>query len=137
LLRKWKCRIRVEDFRTAVELANSTQLERASGTGYDLAVILLPGIALFLGGSLFVASPAVVCALDVWGVLHVAGAVSGESIDPSQKARTLAEGISEVMNLTALFGLVYLACVVALLAATWRWHWSAKAPKPANEPPYR
>ena len=38
------------------------------------------------------------------------GAVSGESVDPSQKARILAEGISEAMNCTA-FGLI-----VALIA---------------------
>jgi biopolymer transport protein ExbB/TolQ len=32
------------------------------------------------------------------------GAVAGESVDPSQKARVLAQGISEAMNCTA-FGL--------------------------------
>ena len=39
-------------------------------------------------------------------------AVGGESVDPSQKARILAEGISEAMNCTA-FGL--LAAIVALM----------------------
>ena len=40
----------------------------------------------------------------VSGLITSFGAVSGESVDPSQKARILAEGISEAMNCTA-FGL--------------------------------
>jgi len=39
------------------------------------------------------------------GLIKAFGAVGGESIDPSQKARILAEGISEAMNCTA-FGLI-------------------------------
>src|SRR3984893_7085198 len=39
------------------------------------------------------------------GLITSFGAVSGESVDPSQKARILAEGISEAMNCTA-FGLI-------------------------------
>ena len=46
----------------------------------------------------------------VSGLIRSFGAVSGESVDPSQKARILAEGISEAMNCTA-FGLI-----VALIA---------------------
>ena len=46
----------------------------------------------------------------VTGLIMAFGAVSGESVDPSQKARILAQGISEAMNCTA-FGLV-----VAILA---------------------
>ena len=46
----------------------------------------------------------------VSGLITSFGAVSGESVDPSQKARILAEGISEAMNCTA-FGLI-----VALIA---------------------
>ena len=38
------------------------------------------------------------------GLIKAFGAVGGESVDPSQKARILAEGISEAMNCTA-FGL--------------------------------
>ena len=38
-------------------------------------------------------------------VVKAFGAVSGNSVDPSQKARVLAEGISEAMNSIA-FGLV-------------------------------
>ena len=39
------------------------------------------------------------------GLVKAFGAVGGESVDPSQKARILAEGIAEAMNCTAL-GLV-------------------------------
>ncbi|MCU0659646.1 MAG: MotA/TolQ/ExbB proton channel family protein [Polyangiaceae bacterium] len=46
----------------------------------------------------------------VTGLIMAFGAVSGESVDPSQKARILAQGISEAMNCTA-FGLI-----VAILA---------------------
>ena len=46
------------------------------------------------------------------GLIKAFGAVGGESVDPSQKARILAEGISEAMNCTA-FGL--LAAIVALV----------------------
>lgn len=46
----------------------------------------------------------------VSGLIVSFGAVSGESVDASQKARILAEGISEAMNCTA-FGLI-----VALMA---------------------
>src|SRR5215813_7264624 len=41
----------------------------------------------------------------VGGLIQSFGAVSGESVDPSQKARILAEGISEAMNCT-FFGLM-------------------------------
>ena len=46
------------------------------------------------------------------GLIKAFGAVGGESIDPSQKARILAEGISEAMNCTA-FGLM--AAIIALV----------------------
>ena len=46
------------------------------------------------------------------GLIKAFGAVGGESVNPSQKARILAEGISEAMNCTA-FGLM--AAIVALL----------------------
>lgn len=41
----------------------------------------------------------------ITGLIKSFGAVGGESVDPSQKARILAEGISEAMNCTA-FGLM-------------------------------
>jgi biopolymer transport protein ExbB len=40
----------------------------------------------------------------VTGLIIAFGSVGGESVDPSQKARVLAQGISEAMNCTA-FGL--------------------------------
>ena len=48
------------------------------------------------------------------GMLKAFGAVGGESIDPSQKARVLAAGISEAMNCTALGLLAWLPSVIAL-----------------------
>jgi biopolymer transport protein ExbB len=47
----------------------------------------------------------------ITGLIKAFAAVGGESIDPSQKARILAEGISEAMNCTA-FGLI--SAIVAL-----------------------
>jgi biopolymer transport protein ExbB len=47
----------------------------------------------------------------ITGLIKAFGAVGGESVDPSQKARILAEGISEAMNCTA-FGLISaIACL--------------------------
>ena len=48
----------------------------------------------------------------ITGLIKAFGAVGGESVDPSQKARILAEGISEAMNCTA-FGLM--VAITALL----------------------
>jgi hypothetical protein len=53
-----------------------------------------------------VATAAIAGALGtVAGLVMAVGAVGGESVDPSHKARMLAEGISEAINCTAL-GLV-------------------------------
>jgi biopolymer transport protein ExbB/TolQ len=42
------------------------------------------------------------------------GAIGGESVDPSQKARMLGEGISEAMNCT-VFGIVtWILCAIIL-----------------------
>jgi len=49
----------------------------------------------------------------VSGLITSFGAVSGESVDPSQKARILAQGISEAMNCTA-FGLI--VAIMGLIA---------------------
>lgn len=49
----------------------------------------------------------------VSGLISSFGAVSGESVDPSQKARILAAGISEAMNCTA-FGLI--VALIGLIA---------------------
>jgi biopolymer transport protein ExbB len=60
------------------------------------------------------ANLAMLCGLfgTIVGLIKAFGAVGGESVDPSQKARILAEGISEAMNCTA-FGL--LAAITALM----------------------
>ena len=60
--------------------------------------------------------------VGAWGTLlglaKAFAAVGGESIDPSQKARILAEGISEAMNCTA-FGILFgLPSALALAVLT-------------------
>lgn len=56
------------------------------------------------------------------------GVGSGESIEPSQKARVLAEGISEAMNFDA-FGLaIGLVAALWLLFCRWRWRRSSSPP---------
>jgi biopolymer transport protein ExbB/TolQ len=49
------------------------------------------------------------------GLIKAFGAVGGESVDPSQKARILAEGISEAMNCTALIVAIWVPSVIALV----------------------
>ena len=49
----------------------------------------------------------------VFGVLTALGPMGRESIDPSQKARMLAEGISEAMNCCALGTLVWTPSMIA------------------------
>lgn len=48
------------------------------------------------------------------GLVSAFGAVGGESVDPSQKARVLAEGISEAMNCAAV-GLLTAPVPIAVL----------------------
>ena len=66
----------------------------------------------------------VLCAVGflsvAYGLIVSFGAVSGESVDPSQKARILAEGISEAMNCYALLGIVLLVIALGLGIATLR-----------------
>jgi hypothetical protein len=64
---------------------------------------------------------AVVAAFDAGlgvlvGLIKAFGAVGGESVDPSQKARILAEGISETFNCVAI-GLVISPLPIAVLIA--------------------
>jgi len=54
----------------------------------------------------------------VVGLVVAFGAVGDESVDPSQKARILAEGISEAMNCTA-FGVVFGLAVGVPLLVWW------------------
>lgn len=50
----------------------------------------------------------------VVGLVKAFGAVGGESVDPSQKARILAEGIAEAMNCTAAGVVVWLPSMIVL-----------------------
>ena len=52
------------------------------------------------------------------GLVKAFGAVGGESVDPSQQARVLAEGISGAMNWTAFGVIVWVPSVIALAFAT-------------------
>jgi biopolymer transport protein ExbB len=80
-----------EEVQAAMDEAALREIPRiAQRTGY---LALLANLAM-LSGLLGTVS----------GLIRSFGAVSGESVDPSQKARILAEGISEAMNCTA-FGL--------------------------------
>ena len=80
---------------------------------------------------------AVTGALAVHRLIEGFGALEAGAADPAQKARVLAEGISEAMHV-ALLGIgVIVAGFVALLVLTWRYHWSAKPPAVPHDPPYR
>ena len=73
----------------------------------EAALREIPKIAKRTGLLALLANLAMLSGLlgTVSGLIQSFGAVSGESVDPSQKARILAEGISEAMNCTA-FGLI-------------------------------
>ena len=73
----------------------------------EAALREIPKIASRTGYLALLANLSMLCGLlgTVSGLISSFGAVSGESVDPSQKARILAEGISEAMNCTA-FGLI-------------------------------
>src|SRR5215831_5861673 len=73
----------------------------------EAALREIPKIAKRTGFLALTANLAMLSGLlgTVSGLITSFGAVSGESVDPSQKARILAEGISEAMNCTA-FGLI-------------------------------
>jgi biopolymer transport protein ExbB/TolQ len=81
-----------EEVQSAMDEAALREIPKiASRTGY---LALLANLAM-LSGLLG----------TITGLIKSFGAVGGESVDPSQKARILAEGISEAMNCTA-FGLI-------------------------------
>ncbi len=73
----------------------------------EAALREMPKIAHRTGYLALLANLAMLSGLlgTVSGLISAFGAVSGESVDPSQKARILAQGISEAMNCTA-FGLI-------------------------------
>ena len=81
----------------------------------EAALREVPKIAKRTGYLALLANLAMLSGLlgTVSGLIVSFGAVSGESVDPSQKARILAEGISEAMNCTA-FGLI--VAIIALVA---------------------
>lgn len=54
------------------------------------------------------------------GMIKAFGAVGGESVDPSQKARILAEGISEAMNCVAFGLFLWIPSVIVAFALTRR-----------------
>src|ERR1700677_4089725 len=81
-----------EEVPAAMDEASLREIPRiAKRTGYLALLANLSMLSGLLG--------------TVSGLITSFGAVSGESVDPSQKARILAEGISEAMNCTA-FGLI-------------------------------
>lgn len=80
----------------------------------EAALREIPRIATRTGYLALLANLAMLSGLlgTITGLIKAFGAVGGESVDPSQKARILAEGISEAMNCTA-FGLM--VAIVSLL----------------------
>src|SRR3954452_20499456 len=83
--------------------------------GMDEAALReMPAINRRTGFLALFSNLAMLCGLfgTIVGLIRAFGAVGGESVDPSQKARILAEGISEAMNCTA-FGLI--SAIVALM----------------------
>lgn len=81
-----------EEVQAAMDEAALREIPKiATNTGY---LALLSNLAM-LSGLLG----------TIAGLIKSFGAVGGESVDPSQKARILAEGIAEAMNCTA-FGLI-------------------------------
>src|ERR1700741_3447670 len=89
-----------EEVQTAMDESALREIPRiAKRTGYLALLANLSMLSGLLG--------------TVSGLITSFGAGSGESVDPSQKARILAEGISEAMNCTA-FGLI-----VAIIALMW------------------
>src|SRR5215831_14922193 len=73
----------------------------------EAALREIPKIAKRTGYLALLANLAMLTGLlgTVSGLITSFGAVSGDSVDPANKARILAEGISEAMNCTA-FGLI-------------------------------
>jgi biopolymer transport protein ExbB len=83
--------------------------------GMDEAALReMPAINRRTGFLALFSNLAMLCGLfgTILGLIRAFGAVGGESVDPSQKARILAEGISEAMVCTA-FGLV--SAIIALM----------------------
>ena len=83
--------------------------------GMDEAALReMPAINRRTGFLALFSNLAMLCGLfgTIVGLIRAFGAVGGESVDPSQKARILAEGIAEAMNCT-WFGL--LVAIIGLI----------------------
>jgi biopolymer transport protein ExbB/TolQ len=81
--------------------------ERASFTAKLVVVFVVAAAAFGAFGTLV-------------GMIKAFGAVGGESVDPSQKARILAEGISEAMNCAAFGLILWIPSILAAFALTRR-----------------
>ncbi len=81
----------------------------------EMALREIPRITQRTGYLALLANLAMLTGLvgTVAGLITAFGAVSGKSVDPSQKATILAQGISEAMNCT-LFGLM--VAILGLIA---------------------
>jgi hypothetical protein len=79
----------------------------------------VPRVAALVAYGLAVVGGLVIASGVGLGVVTATSAVAGEAVKPSEKARQLAEGISEVMNCGALGLLV--AGVAAAWVLFWRW----------------
>jgi biopolymer transport protein ExbB/TolQ len=84
----------------------------------EAALREVPKIAMRTGYLALLSNLAMLSGLlgTIAGLIKSFGAVGGESVDPSQKARILAEGISEAMNCTA-FGLI--VAIMGLIGFAW------------------
>jgi biopolymer transport protein ExbB/TolQ len=80
----------------------------------EMALIEMPKVNKRTGFLALFANLAMLCGLfgTIIGLIRAFSAVGGENIDPSQKARILAEGISEAMNCTAWGLLSAIACLM-------------------------
>jgi biopolymer transport protein ExbB/TolQ len=88
-------------------------------------------------GWVFLLNWAVGGGVSLFGLIASFGAVAGESVDASQKARVLAEGISEAMNAFAISLLAMIIFTIVMLVLTYRYRWSRKDDDPRGNPPYR
>lgn len=66
------------------------------------------------------------CLGSLLGALRVFGAIGGESVDSSQRARILAEGISELMNFSSVAVGIWIPIAATFLIVSMR---AKKQPK--------
>lgn len=95
-------------------MTTASKAERARGERRLVA-------GMIAGAALTTLGPLVAILASSWGVSAAMDA--SETVDPSQKARILAQGISEAMNYTMLaipVGLIGFALAVGCAIALWR-----------------